>query len=95
VPPTASTLQLERLEEDDILQEHLTRNVQFFGLEKQKRIGGAFVVVIGLGVRVPAAATCPMTHSSLTYTPYDLVVGRGKPCCPPAATVRRRWPPAG
>lgn len=36
--------------EDDILGEQLTRNVQFFGLEAQQRIGQAFVVVVGLGV---------------------------------------------
>lgn len=45
-----------RFEEDDILSEQLTRNVQFFGLEGQRAIAGAFVVVIGLGVRAPA---CP------------------------------------
>ena len=38
-------------EQDEILEEQLTRNVQFFGLEAQKRIGGSFVVVVGLGVR--------------------------------------------
>ena len=37
-------------EQDEILEEQLTRNVQFFGLEAQKRIGGSFVVVVGLGV---------------------------------------------
>lgn len=39
------------LEEDEVVAEHLTRNVQFFGLPAQQRIAGAFVVVIGLGVR--------------------------------------------
>jgi hypothetical protein len=37
-------------DEDEILSEQLTRNVQFFGLEGQKRIANSFVVVIGLGV---------------------------------------------
>ena len=37
--------------EDEILAEHFTRNVQFFGREGQQRIMGSFVVVIGLGVR--------------------------------------------
>jgi hypothetical protein len=36
---------------DEILSEHLTRNVQFFGIEKQKIIANSFVVVVGLGVR--------------------------------------------
>lgn len=57
-PSIATTLQLDCLEEDDILQEQLTRNVQFFGLEKQKRIGSSFVVVIGLGVCLSASNCC-------------------------------------
>ena len=32
-----------------MLSEQLTRNVQFFGLEAQRRVAGAFVVVVGLG----------------------------------------------
>ena len=35
---------------DDILAEHFTRNVQFFGREGQEKIMQSFVVVIGLGV---------------------------------------------
>ncbi|PON83179.1 Ubiquitin-activating enzyme E [Trema orientale] len=34
---------------DDIVSEHLTRNVQFFGLESQHKVTGSYVVVIGLG----------------------------------------------
>jgi len=34
---------------DDITREQFTRNAQFFGEEKQRAIGEAFVVVIGLG----------------------------------------------
>jgi len=37
-------------DQDDILSEQLTRNVQFFGLEVQKKIARSFVVVVGLGV---------------------------------------------
>lgn len=37
-------------DKDDILMEQLTRNVQFFGLEAQKKIANSFVVVVGLGV---------------------------------------------
>lgn len=45
--PTVSMADFDR---DEILEEQLTRNVQFFGLEAQRRIGSAFVVVVGLGV---------------------------------------------
>lgn len=41
---------VERYWEDDILAEHLTRNVQFFGQEGQMKVSAAFVVVVGLGV---------------------------------------------
>lgn len=34
---------------DEIVSEQLTRNVQFFGLEAQKKVTGSYVVVIGLG----------------------------------------------
>ncbi|MEW5309298.1 MAG: hypothetical protein WDW38_001193 [Sanguina aurantia] len=40
---------LADLEDDEILSEALTRNVQFFGLTGQKAIGSSFVVVVGLG----------------------------------------------
>lgn len=36
--------------DDDIVAEHFTRNVQFFGREAQQKIMGSFVVVVGLGV---------------------------------------------
>ncbi|KAJ7561562.1 hypothetical protein O6H91_03G033300 [Diphasiastrum complanatum] len=35
--------------EDEIIEEHLTRNIQFLGLESQLQVHKAFVVVIGLG----------------------------------------------
>ena len=35
---------------DDIMKEHFTRNIQFFGHEGQQRIFQSAVVVIGLGV---------------------------------------------
>ncbi|PON43394.1 Ubiquitin-activating enzyme E [Parasponia andersonii] len=42
---------------DDIVSEHLTRNVQFFGLESQHKVTRSYVVVIGLGrVRSHAAS---------------------------------------
>lgn len=41
---------LQEFEQDEVLAEQLTRNVQFFGLEQQKQITNSFVVVIGLGV---------------------------------------------
>ncbi|KIZ01339.1 Uncharacterized protein MNEG_6623 [Monoraphidium neglectum] len=40
---------LADFDQDDILMEQLTRNVQFFGLEAQKKIARSFVVVVGLG----------------------------------------------
>ena len=36
--------------DDDIVAEHFTRNVQFFGREAQQKIMGSFIVVVGLGV---------------------------------------------
>ena len=39
-------------EGDEVLEEQFTRNVQFFGSEGQRRAAQAFVVVIGLGVRL-------------------------------------------
>ena len=53
-PPESATMNNEKMinfENDAILAEQLTRNVQFFGLEGQKKIANAFVVVVGLGVR--------------------------------------------
>lgn len=41
---------LQALDHDEVLSEQLTRNIQFFGLDKQKKIAKSFVVVIGLGV---------------------------------------------
>jgi hypothetical protein len=49
-PAAAHTASLKDFENDEILAEHLTRNVQFFGVDKQKAIASSFVVVIGLGV---------------------------------------------
>lgn len=48
-PAATHTASLKDFENDEILAEHLTRNVQFFGIEKQKAIASSFVVVIGLG----------------------------------------------
>ena len=38
-----------KVAEDEILAEHFTRNVQFFGVESQQRVAESFVVVVGLG----------------------------------------------
>jgi len=43
--------------QDEIVNEHLTRNVQFFGLESQQKVNKAFVVVVGLGGVGSHAAT--------------------------------------
>ncbi len=45
---------LLEFEHDEVLAEQLTRNTQFFGIEKQRAIANAFVVVIGLGVSCQA-----------------------------------------
>ena len=56
MPPTKAILPAQgRVEtsfslEDEVLGEHFTRNVQFFGRPGQERIMGAFVIVVGLGV---------------------------------------------
>lgn len=47
----------EDLLQDEIVHEHLTRNVQFFGLESQRTVNRAFVVVVGLGGVGSHAAT--------------------------------------
>ena len=49
--PAPNNEKMVNFEKDDVLAEHLTRNVQFFGLDGQKKIANAFVVVVGLGVR--------------------------------------------
>lgn len=56
---------VQRFQEDDILAEQLTRNVQFFGSEGQQRIADAFVIVVGLGVRAAIAvmAACVVVRS--------------------------------
>lgn len=42
---------ITKASDDEILSEQFTRNVQFFGPDGQQLIHGAFVVVVGLGVR--------------------------------------------
>jgi hypothetical protein len=56
--------------DDEITGEQLTRNVQFFGRDGQERVCGAFVVVVGLGVRsarapAPAVPCVPWFSGSL------------------------------
>lgn len=36
--------------DDEIVSEHFTRNIQFFGRPSQERIMQSFVIVVGLGV---------------------------------------------
>ena len=45
---------MESALDDEILAEQFTRNVQFFGREGQLEIAKAFVIVVGLGVRLLA-----------------------------------------
>ena len=49
-PPAEGPRPAPNFETDEILAEHLTRNIQFFGVEGQRKIQDAFVVVVGLGV---------------------------------------------
>ncbi|XP_068659175.1 tRNA threonylcarbamoyladenosine dehydratase isoform X2 [Aristolochia californica] len=46
--PGGETIRNDLLE-DEIVSEQLTRNIQFFGLESQKKVTESFVVVIGVG----------------------------------------------
>jgi len=34
---------------DEVVSEQLTRNIQFFGMDSQKKVTESYVVVIGLG----------------------------------------------
>ncbi|KAH9622083.1 hypothetical protein KSS87_005271 [Heliosperma pusillum] len=43
------TQEMPDLLKDEIVSEQLTRNIQFFGLDSQKRVTESYVVVIGLG----------------------------------------------
>ncbi|XP_043707029.1 tRNA threonylcarbamoyladenosine dehydratase [Telopea speciosissima] len=49
---------------DEIVSEHLTRNIQFFGLESQRKVTESFVVVIGLG-GVGSHAACMLLRSGV------------------------------
>uniref|UniRef100_A0A7S3QJN2 THIF-type NAD/FAD binding fold domain-containing protein n=1 Tax=Dunaliella tertiolecta TaxID=3047 RepID=A0A7S3QJN2_DUNTE len=40
---------VRRFQEDEVITEQLTRNIQFFGVEKQQHIADSFVIVVGLG----------------------------------------------
>jgi len=60
-PAAASRGPLD-FEHDEVVAEQLTRNVQFFGTEGQKKISEAFVVVVGLGVSMPAPTPHPDGH---------------------------------
>jgi tRNA threonylcarbamoyladenosine dehydratase len=47
-PPSPATL-APSVEQEQLIREHLARNVVFFGEEPMQRIRASFVVVIGLG----------------------------------------------
>lgn len=46
---TQHHVSVRNFQQDEVLVEQLTRNIQFFGLEAQQKIADAFVVVVGLG----------------------------------------------
>ncbi|XP_015693788.2 tRNA threonylcarbamoyladenosine dehydratase [Oryza brachyantha] len=48
-PCAACAVGSSDLLDDEVVSEQLTRNIQFFGLESQKKVTESFVVVIGLG----------------------------------------------
>ena len=47
----ASSVPMSQVLEDEVLKEHMTRNIQFFGEAAQLDLANSFVVVVGLGVR--------------------------------------------
>jgi hypothetical protein len=67
-PAPAHHASLQEFDQDEVLAEQLTRNVQFFGLEKQKCITNSFVVVIGLGVSA-SSAFCAVVPMLLMQSP--------------------------
>ena len=101
----AAAATLADFDVDEVLSEQLTRNVQFFGLDAQKRISRAFVVVVGLGVsararagvRRLARATAPLQHLAAALrnaAPQPPAHGsslrRDRPPPPPRARPGRR-----
>jgi hypothetical protein len=76
-PPAAAATSNEKMinfEKDDVLVEQLTRNVQFFGLEGQKKIANAFVVVVGLGVSKKNFRRTPPTSASINNLKRILLI---------------------
>jgi len=83
--------------DDEVVAEQLTRNVQFFTATGQQRVMGAFVVVVGLGVRTPSNLLSPRAlalpaaqcfRSSLLLG--QRAAGRGQPCGAHAPALGRR-----
>lgn len=58
-PVEEGSLTSSSLEHDDVISEQLNRNIQFFGMDDQKKITDSFVVVVGLGVRLVFSGLCP------------------------------------
>lgn len=73
MPPTKATFPAQGNAEatftleDEVLGEHFTRNLQFFGSPGQERIMGAFVIVVGLGVRLPGLLLFPEHHNECIF----------------------------
>ncbi len=62
--------------DDEIVGEQLTRNVQFFGRERQQRVVDSFVVVVGLGVRrLRLPDSCWLSRTSNAWTRCSQGVG--------------------
>ena len=58
---------------DDIVREHFTRNVQFFGQTGQETIADAFVVVVGLGGVGSHCASMLYAQASANYALWILI----------------------
>jgi hypothetical protein len=105
-PPPPS---VARFAEDEVLSEQLARNVQFFGAEAQRRVAGAFVVVVGLGVSAAAPrrslflSSFPLlfvsrspkifAHPPTAHPPASRAAGRRLARGAHAPPLRRRPPP--
>ena len=56
--------------DDEIVSEHFTRNIQFFGRASQEKIMQSFVIVVGLGVGSHLLYLPTSAGSNLTAEPH-------------------------
>eukprot|EP00887_Chlorella_sp_A99_P001035 scaffold14.g1035.t1 len=102
-PQQQQPASLADFEADEVLAEQLTRNVQFFGLEGQRRIASSFVVVVGLGGVGSHAAHLLLRSGVGRLRIIDFDQARGQPALgracggycervPPALGRACNWP---